>query len=216
MAVREWVAAGGSAVTGGGPKALNDRDAHMIREALRKMGLKQWKLEKLGGDYAKQYELVARTTIEGLGSMGIAIDRPDPVAVQIIELGINRHELVDIEAQTAKAIREAIAAGRADGLNPKAIERLIREKVEGGPSRSVSTRALRIARTETLHAQRASTLASLGESGAFATVIAFDNLLGHDDDECAERDGQEFTLAEAEGIEDHPNGTLSWAPGALA
>ncbi len=35
---------------------------------------------------------------------------------------------------------------------------------------------------------------------------------GDGDEECAARDGQEFSIADADGIEDHPNGTLDWVP----
>jgi hypothetical protein len=35
---------------------------------------------------------------------------------------------------------------------------------------------------------------------------------GDEDDECATRDGQVYPVDEAYAIEDHPNGTLDWAP----
>ena len=35
---------------------------------------------------------------------------------------------------------------------------------------------------------------------------------GDGDPECAARNGQTFSLADAEGIEDHPNGSLDWVP----
>jgi hypothetical protein len=35
---------------------------------------------------------------------------------------------------------------------------------------------------------------------------------GDGDPECAARDGEIFSVDEADGIEDHPNGTLDWVP----
>src|SRR6185369_8821894 len=39
--------------------------------------------------------------------------------------------------------------------------------------------------------------------------LAYD---GDGDEECAARNGQEYTIEEAQGIDDHPNGTLVWSP----
>lgn len=77
-------------------------------------------------------------------------------------------------------------------------------------------RAETIARTELMDAYNGAALFSYGDAGV-STVTASD---GDEDPECAERDGQEFSIEEADGIEDHPNGTLDWIPnvnyGALA
>ena len=53
--------------------------------------------------------------------------------------------------------------------------------------------------------------AALDAYGEFGVekVLAYD---GDYDPECEERNGQEFTVEEALAIEDHPNGTLDWAP----
>lgn len=71
-----------------------------------------------------------------------------------------------------------------------------------------SYRSEMIARTETADAYNAAALASYGEFGV-SQVEAID---GDEDTECAERDGQVFSVEEADAIEDHPNGTLDWAP----
>ena len=59
-----------------------------------------------------------------------------------------------------------------------------------------------------MFAYNAAALESYGALGV-EKVEASD---GDDDEECAERNGQTYSLAEAEGIEDHPNGTLDWIP----
>jgi hypothetical protein len=73
---------------------------------------------------------------------------------------------------------------------------------------SVLHRAERIARTESMLAYNEASLASYAEYDV-EMVEAMD---GDEDEECRIRNGQTFTIAEAAGIEDHPNGTLGWAP----
>jgi len=218
-AVSAWRGVGGSVVTGmPAPKALSDRDLHMVQGMLRELKLAEWHVEHLTAAYKAHYQLVAVRTIAALGTLGIVIDSPDAISTQILELGGTRAGLVNVEAQTEKAIYRALAEGRDAGLGPVELERHIRALVEGGPNRRVSYRATRIARTETLHAQRMSALATYEGSEVFATVIAFDNLTGADDADCTERDGTEYTYAEAdtEAAAEHPNGTLGFAPGRLA
>ena len=52
------------------------------------------------------------------------------------------------------------------------------------------------------------TVTGYGEFGV-TTLLAYD---GDGDEECAARDGQEFSIDEADAIDDHPNGTLVWSP----
>lgn len=188
------------------------------QKVLDGLDIDAWQSTVLGGEYAKHYSVVASQTFDTLGAAGITVNAPDAVAEQIVRSGGRRVGMVYLDSQTRAAVYGAIADGRAQGWGVQQVERAIREYVEaGGRGRSVSARAMRIARTETLHAQRVSTLAAYEESGAFSTVIAFDNRLGHDDDDCMARDGTEFTFAEAEAEMDaeHPNGTLSFAPGEV-
>ncbi len=65
-----------------------------------------------------------------------------------------------------------------------------------------------IARTELMDAYNGAALYSYQDAGV-QMVTALD---GDQDEECAARDGQDFTVEEADGIEDHPNGTLDWVP----
>jgi hypothetical protein len=109
----------------------------------------------------------------------------------------------DINATTRDAIQAAIATGFDEGLSPSQIGDLI----EGLPAFD-EARAELVARTETMLAYNDAALTSYGEFGV-ERVIAFD---GDTDEECATRDGQEFTLEESYDILDHPNGTLDWAP----
>lgn len=128
-------------------------------------------------------------------------------------------------AASKLAVERALTRGaarvtRIDQFTREGLRRLIGEAVKRGLSpaeagelvRSWSGfdqyRAERIARTELMFAYNAAALDSYGSMGV-TQVQAID---GDDDEECAERNGQVFSLADAEAIEDHPNGTLDWAP----
>lgn len=184
---------------------------------LQSMNIDAWQSSVLGKDFAGHYEMIAHQTMTTLKEvLGIAVSVPDSVAEQIIREGGRRVGMVYLTDQTRAAVYQAIAEGKAQGLGVDAIERNIRGYVEaGGKNRSVSARAMRIARTETMNAQRMSALATYEGSGAYSTVIAYDNRIGFDDDECSQRDGEEFTFADAEdeAASEHPFGTLSFAPG---
>lgn len=70
-------------------------------------------------------------------------------------------------------------------------------------------KADRLARTEIKEAYNHATLVA-GDQSGFNTVQARDALKGPTDEECEERDGKFFGIAEALNIKDHPNGTLQW------
>lgn len=199
---------------------LTSLDVLNVDEVIAALGLYAWRDEILGKLYQRQYREVAFKTMGTLGdTIGLTIERPDPIAEAVIRKGGRRASLVNITQQTRSAILDAVADGRAAGLNPVQIERQIREYVENGSSGGrVSARAMRIARTETQHAQRISCLASYEATGVYQTVIMLDDLIGHGDDECGDRDGREVSYeeAEAEAAAEHPNGTLQFAPGRLS
>jgi HK97 family phage portal protein len=220
-AAAEWRNQGGSQITGIPVKedaaGFGARFETIIRNTLKALKLEDWAESTLGGIYKRHYTTVISETGKELAGLGITVGNPDAVQVGVIRSGGTRYRLVNISKQTEDAIRSVIGDALEQSLGPQAIERLIRERVEGGPSRSVSARAMRIARTEVLHAQRTSTLEFYRESGLYATVIASDNNLGYDDEVCAARDGQEipFTLADDWIADSHPNCTLAFVPGTL-
>jgi len=69
-------------------------------------------------------------------------------------------------------------------------------------------RAELVARTETMLAYNQSALLGYQEFDV-AQVEAVD---GDFDEECADRNGQVFSIEDALAVEDHPNGTLDWIP----
>lgn len=108
-----------------------------------------------------------------------------------------------INDTTREAIREVISAGVAAGSGPAELATAISEATAFN-----AARAELIGRTETMLAYND---AALGTYRAFDVeqVQAID---GDADDVCAARNGNIYTLSEASGISDHPNGTLDWVP----
>jgi SPP1 gp7 family putative phage head morphogenesis protein len=104
-------------------------------------------------------------------------------------------------------VRDVVAEGADQGLGPSEIADRLTDAVDGMTIWN-DERAERIARTETMFAYNDAALQSYAEFG----VERVEALDGDYDEVCAERNGQIFTLEEALAIEDHPNGTLDWAP----
>jgi hypothetical protein len=117
-----------------------------------------------------------------------------------------------INETTRDKIRDVIARGIDQGMTVLQVADLIEagDFVGGLYSGSVfdSARAEMIARTELMDAYNGAALGAYGDAGV-EMVEAID---GDGDEECADRDGQVFDIAEADSIEDHPNGTLDWVP----
>ena len=148
---------------------------------------------ELVGDHVEQ-----AMAPKGKASMGAASKRA-------VERALTRGaaRVTRINATTREGIRRLVAEAIERGLSPAEAGKLVREWAGFD-----EYRAERIARTELMFAYNAAALDSYGAMGV-TEVEAID---GDEDDECAERNGRVFTLEEAEGIEDHPNGTLDWAP----
>lgn len=104
---------------------------------------------------------------------------------------------------TRDAVQRAINAAVRAGLPANEIATAVRDSAGLD-----EYRAELIARTEVMSAYNDASLRTFREYGA-ERVIADD---GDDDAECADRNGREYSISEADGIGDHPNGTLSWIP----
>lgn len=114
-------------------------------------------------------------------------------------------------------VRQTVDAGKAAGKSPAEVgddlELAIEEAGmdgEGGIGLWDEYRAEMIARTEMTASYNDAALGSYEDLGV-TEVEAID---GDDDAECAARDGQTFTLdeADAEAADEHPNGTLDFVP----
>ena len=137
------------------------------------------------------------------------------VVDDLMTYGGNR--IADINARTLQALTVELAEGTRRGYSiNQLIEGVADEGFKGISGLTLDNgtpvfgdlRAETIARTETALSYNRSTVTAYGEFGV-STLLAYD---GDEDDECAARDGQEFSIDEAQGIEDHPNGTLVWSP----
>ena len=104
---------------------------------------------------------------------------------------------------TRAEVRKLIAQAIEQGMSPLEAGDLVE-----GWSGWDEYRAERIARTELMFAYNAAALDTYAEY-AVTEVEALD---GDEDEECAARNGQVYSLPDAAAIMDHPNGTLDWAP----
>jgi hypothetical protein len=119
--------------------------------------------------------------------------------------------ITGINETTHEAIRSAVGEGVRRGYSiPQIVNGVADEGFRGLRAEPVfdEARAELIARTETMLAYNESALRGYAEFGV-ESVEAID---GDDDDECAERNGQVFSVEDALAITDHPNGTLDWVP----
>lgn len=184
-------------------------DADTIIEQIR--GVIVDSLPQIQDSYQVAYNLVGEVTWSNIASfleveLNWGLDDPDARA--IIEAGGTRAGMLDMEQSVRDSVMQAISTGREAGLGPRDIARDIRSRV--GSAQRAST----IARTETKFAQNVSSISGYRKSEVVTGLQAFDNQSGFDDEDCTARDGTIYSFAEAERItsEEHPNGTLSWAP----
>lgn len=168
--------------------------------------------ETMGGEH---YLRVAKDTFGAINAvMALGVDLPDERAVNLVAEGGRQMGLSDLVESTRRRLFKELADGRELGEGPVALARRIRDFVPAGRWSSAKVRARVIARTETLHAQRFSTLEAYDLAKNVDKVLAFDDRIGFGDEDCAERNGTEYTIDAARGemADEHPNGTLSFAP----
>lgn len=207
-----WVASGAKAIE------LTPDDEALVVRIIRAMGISEWAERDLAPIFRRYTALVAEATYGAVSQrigIDVAWDIADPAAVSVIESGGTRAGLLDVTEDTRKALFRAIAAARERGEGPLDIARRIRSEVPAGPfpEAGAKYRAQLIARTETLHAQRASTLAA-GKSAGFDEYLVFDARLGDTDTDCEILDQAVVTLERAQQLmnDEHPNGTRSFSP----
>ena len=192
-------------------------DAALADRIIQRMALSQWSQDALIPAFDGHYLRTTQMTVGSINNvLNLSVNLPDPVAREIVAAGGRRAGLLDITGETRQAIFRSLADGRAAGEGPPALARRIRADVPAGrfTNAGAKYRANLIARTETLHAQRVSSLEAYRASDVVTGVVAFDNQTGFDDAECIARNGREFTFeeAEAEMAAEHPSGTLNFAP----
>ena len=169
---------------------------------------KQWD-QRLRAALAGHLGGIAETVADHVREVLPVAGKADPVG-QDLKLAVVKRVLdrgaarvTAINEITRDEITKIIAAGVAEEISPGALGDLIEASTVFD-----EYRAELIARTELVNAYNGAAIDSYREVG-IEKVEAVD---GDGDEECAARDGQIFDADEAEGIEDHPNGTLDWIP----
>lgn len=176
--------------------------------------LDPWKIERLKPMFERHWKRTAQMTLQVLERHDIKPSIQDRIADDIMSRGGKRMGLLDIAGDTKKAMFEVLRVGRELGLNPKKTALLIEHFVPKGRFRIAGKqyRSQMIARTETLSAVREASLQGYKFSRVVEKVMAFD---GEEFDEiCASRNGEIFTIEEAEqeNGNTHPNCVLCWGP----
>jgi len=200
------------------PKATVDyeekADELLVEAILDQLGIDAHRVT-FAGVFEAHYLDVAKKVSEAADLAGISGTLPDPVARAIVGAGGRRAGMIDLGKQSRAALFDAIAEGRSEGEGAEALAARIAQHIEAGPWTSVEQRARTIARTETKYAQNVSTI-ERAKAANVERFIVFDGRLGPGrslPDHIA-RDGNIVTAAQAAQMaaDEHPNGTLSFAP----
>jgi hypothetical protein len=192
-------------------------EANRVEAILAAARLDEWTYERIRPLYALQWFRVAKTSVDVANSkLGIGVRLTDRLSGRLINAGGTRAGLLDLSSHARAALYRTIAIAREEQFGPMAIAREIENQVPAGRFVNAGSRyrAKLIARSETLHASRVSTFEVYRSAEHVTSLIAYDALLGDTDDECIERDGQEYTFEEAyvEMANTHPQCTLNWGP----
>ena len=174
----------------------------------------------------KHYRRITKQTWEHINDAGIAgqLDWSEklPAVSGLLTQAPARAKL--IHSTTSKRVKDIISLSEQRGYSIEQIVRGVpKDKFRGMQSTlaETKTRARLIARTETMRTQNLSTLgyykaqefeyvqATDPDGDAGDTYVDPGDPYGRT---CIERDGQVYTVEQANNINDHPNGTLSWSP----
>lgn len=173
----------------------------------------KWSKETIGTMIEKQWQKVLESTLKVLKRHKIEVSARSALEQKLLKIGGTRIGLTDIEGETKEALFRVLDDGRERGLNPRTTAKLIRKYVPQGRFVEAGSRyrAELIARTETLEAQRHSSIQSYEDSPVVKRCVAFD---GDKDAECAARNGTEMSFAEASAQANgtHPNCVLAFGP----
>lgn len=204
-----------------GPKSLRkatESDEVIADRVLASVNIRAFAHVKLRPEFEKHWRRVVDDTLHTINDISaLNVSLPDEVARRLIIDGGTRAGLVDVSNSTRTAIMRSLAESRELGEGPAAAARRIRDQVPAGRFTNAGPqyRSQLIARTETKYAQNRSSMEAYRASEAVTGLLAFDAQgPGESDPECEARNGQTFTFAEAEVELDneHPGGTLSFAP----
>lgn len=151
--------------------------------------------------HAQLMELAYGDASDLLGE-GIAFDLSNPRIKETI--GGLGDRIKGIADTTKEEIRGLVDVATEAGWSSERLAQEIRDRSDG----MSKSRAMTISRTESREGYNNGALLSYEEAGV-SKVEALDS---DNDPECAERNGQIFTLEEAAEVDAHPNCVLTWIP----
>ena len=196
-------------------RQVDPTDAPIVNEIVASMNIQDWESTHLGPVYERHYLRTLSATANSIRiGIGMGVNLPDVIGRKVVAEGGRRLGLLDVQGQSRTALFHALAEGRSQGMAREQLARQIRGRITRGRWRSVQTRAMVIARTETAHAQRISALETYSSMDVVSGMLAFDALGATTDADCEQRNGLVYSRQDAD-IEtslEHPNGTLNWAP----
>lgn len=164
--------------------------------------------------FGSEYYAIHKDNVEAITGLGIAVDMPDSVAIEILAEGGKRAELVDLTESSRARAFDVLRQSRDEGLGVEATARRMRDAVPAGPFTDPNYRAELIARTETRYAQTTSSMRAYQSMEGVLGAVMIDARLGNTDAECEAINGTPVTFAEAQQLLDaeHPNGTRDIVP----
>lgn len=197
----------------------DNSDQQIAGQILQELQLGNWAQEELRPIYQDKYRQTYEKIVQELALYANrGLNLTDEGMFKIIETGGKRVGLLDLDGDTKAAIFRILQTGRHENYNPHRIAELLASEVPAGRFSAAGPeyRAKMIARTEVKYAQNVSSLEIYDAAEYVTAVRCFDGQFGYprSDPHCIARDGLRFSLEEAQQIteEEHPNGTLSWAP----
>lgn len=194
-------------------EARSQNETNRINTIVAGAGLSTWAVQKLKPLFEKHWRRVAKMTFMVLDRENVPVTLRSALEKTLLREGGTRAGLVDIIGDTKSALFHVLDTARKEGLNPRVAGKLIKQYVPEGRfiNAGARYRAEMIARTETLEAQRVSSIQMYKDSPEIKKVVAFD---GDGDEICITRNGEEFSFeeAETEADETHPNCVLAFAP----
>ena len=169
---------------------------------------------------------VSKLTFKGIADSGLAgtLDWSEklPVIQRILHTAPARAQM--IHRTSSRAIQRGVQTALERGYSISQLARGVPDDKFPG-LRSILTetdnRARLIARTEVMRTQNQTSIGYFQQQGYM--YVRADDVDGDPNDDyvdpgdpfgrtCAERHGQIYQLADAQNIDDHPNGTLNWLP----
>lgn len=186
----------------------------LVDAIMQRLQLGRWRVANLRSRLETHYQRVGRRSVKTINdALDLDLTVTDHTLAALADTGVQRATLLDLETDTRDSVMRAISEGTDAGDNPTEVAKRIREQVPAGRfvNAGAKYRADLICRTETLNAQRLAALHAYDDSDVVTGAQAID---GDDDEDCAERNGKTFTIADAlvETTKEHPNGTLTWVP----